>query len=87
MDKEEWVKAAISMVFAAKSDDTFDAWFVKYLITAIGEQVERTNEDRILQRSTTITSGTSRSSKRNPRLSKAQREAEALRQKEESEET
>jgi hypothetical protein len=83
MEKKEWLKIAIGMVFAAKDDDQFDAWFVKYLLTAIGDEFEHTNEDRVLPSGVSPLKGGSRSPVRNPRLSKSQREAQAQREAQE----
>ena len=41
MTKDEWLKAAIAMVFAAEDDDVFAAWFVKYLLSSVREELEK----------------------------------------------
>jgi len=85
MTQEQWLTMALEGIYGMDENEVVSVVFVKAIIEAMCRQDEQHRQAE--PQGQVIAKGTSRSTKRNPRLSKAQREAAALRQVQEDTET
>lgn len=81
---EQWLMNALEGIWKAPDDDFVSIAYVKALMAAIGIEydIQRYKNNT---RNLVVTSGGSRSTKRNPRKSKAQRIADAHREAQDAE--
>lgn len=75
MNKHQWLKQALADIYKLKDDDLITVFYVRAILAAIGDSYA--NKNSMQRRDLIVTTGGSRSAKRDPHKPKAQRAAAA----------